>query len=460
MDRRRARKGTSIGTLLRHICGPIWSHDFVEAAEAGHMLARALSSPDYGNLSIRLNPLPHRGAVIAVSPATSDTSDSIAEFQLLEAMQSLSEGVCLYDAEDRLVMCNERCQEFFPEVADLLRPGTTFEALCRAEVGRGGIADDRPSHAVVAERLERHRDPGEPFEQCLADGRWILISEHRTLDGGVIAVFTDITLLRQREQALEDSEATLRSFVLNVPGIVFRRTRHSDGGFSFPVLDGRVEEFSGYKPDDFRADPSLILEITHPEDRQSYRLAYDRSANQMTPVDLRYRWVYRDSDQVRWLRTMARPRRGPGEEIHWDGLVIDISAQVEAEKQLLFHSSYDSVTGLPNRQLFTDRLDQVLGRAGRYGEIVALLMLDLDGFKYVNDTLGHDAGDELLKYVAELLKKTTRDSDTVCRLGGDEFAVILPTIKEDRDAAIVALNIQRALTEPIALGGGARSPSP
>jgi diguanylate cyclase (GGDEF)-like protein len=157
---------------------------------------------------------------------------------------------------------------------------------------------------------------------------------------------------------------------------------------------------------------------------------------------------------------MARPRRGPGEEIHWDGLVIDISAQVEAEKQLLFHSSYDSVTGLPNRQLFTDRLDQVLGRAGRYGEIVALLMLDLDGFKYVNDTLGHDAGDELLKYVAELLKKTTRDSDTVCRLGGDEFAVILPTIKEDRDAAIVALNIQRALTEPIALGGGARSPSP
>ena len=125
----------------------------------------------------------------------------------------------------------------------------------------------------------------------------------------------------------------------------------------------------------------------------------------------------------------------------------------ETRQQEYMMAYFDSLTGLPNRQLFLDRLSQSLSHAQRYTQKVALFFLDLDGFKDVNDSMGHDCGDELLKVVALRLKDCLRKSDTVARLGGDEFTCILPNIKNRRDVAIVANKIINALTTVFEFNG-------
>lgn len=129
------------------------------------------------------------------------------------------------------------------------------------------------------------------------------------------------------------------------------------------------------------------------------------------------------------------------------GLSVDISKIKEAEENLNRMAFYDSLTDLPNRALFKDRFKQALSRAQRAGSRLALIYLDLDRFKNVNDSLGHYAGDELLKETAKRLKNQVRDVDTVCRLGGDEFTVILENINSSGDAASVARKILSAMRE-------------
>jgi diguanylate cyclase (GGDEF)-like protein/PAS domain S-box-containing protein len=126
----------------------------------------------------------------------------------------------------------------------------------------------------------------------------------------------------------------------------------------------------------------------------------------------------------------------------------DITERVELEEQLTRQAFHDGLTSLPNRALFRDRLDQALARSGRSQDAIAVLLLDLDGFKQVNDTLGHDAGDTLLREVALRVSGITRPSDTIARLGGDEFALLLDAAGEQH-AVNVADRILRALAEPM-----------
>ena len=128
-------------------------------------------------------------------------------------------------------------------------------------------------------------------------------------------------------------------------------------------------------------------------------------------------------------------------------------AQKEAEAKLQFQALNDALTGLPNRRLLTDRLSQLLATAKRESRIVALLYLDLDGFKLVNDSLGHSIGDLLLVQVAERLQSRVRLSDTLARLGGDEFTVVLVGLHNKEDAALVAKSLLDALLAPFIIQG-------
>lgn len=135
----------------------------------------------------------------------------------------------------------------------------------------------------------------------------------------------------------------------------------------------------------------------------------------------------------------------------------DITERRIAAQKLERMALFDSLTDLPNRALFFDRLQQALATARRNSTFFALLFLDLDGFKKVNDTLGHDAGDRLLKETAQRLRSCLRQSDTVARMGGDEFTVILTKIERSDDAAIVADKVMRVLNRPFPLGDCSRS---
>gem|GEM_PF-2141137 len=132
---------------------------------------------------------------------------------------------------------------------------------------------------------------------------------------------------------------------------------------------------------------------------------------------------------------------------------IDVTARMEAEQALARQALYDELTGLPNRRLLEDRLDQAILGSLRGGYLVGILLLDLDGFKSVNDTLGHQAGDVVLRKVGERARAALRTSDTVARLGGDEFAVVLTSVTDGPGAEVAAAKILAALREPTKIGG-------
>ena len=142
-----------------------------------------------------------------------------------------------------------------------------------------------------------------------------------------------------------------------------------------------------------------------------------------------------------------------GRERRFTGIFRDITERKKIEARIQRLAHYDSLTELPNRVLFYDRLHQAASLAKRDHHEFALLYLDLDGFKAVNDTLGHNRGDELLKYVAVRIQRAVRESDTVARLGGDEFTVILPKIGGPEDAVLVASKIIDAISADFLLQG-------
>lgn len=158
---------------------------------------------------------------------------------------------------------------------------------------------------------------------------------------------------------------------------------------------------------------------------------------------------------VEWLSITALRNRYHEVE-NYVAVFSDITDRKEKEELIRYQANYDALTGLPNRVLFNDRLTQAITSARRYPkDRGALMFIDLDHFKEVNDTLGHEAGDSLLKMVAERLKKYTRESDTVARLGGDEFTVMLPSIVSVDDVGKVAEKIIESLSKTFDLNGKA-----
>ncbi|MGH8743549.1 MAG: putative bifunctional diguanylate cyclase/phosphodiesterase, partial [Burkholderiales bacterium] len=131
----------------------------------------------------------------------------------------------------------------------------------------------------------------------------------------------------------------------------------------------------------------------------------------------------------------------------------DITERKKAEEQLTYLAQYDSLTGLPNRTLFHDRLTTTMARVKRDGKMLALMFLDLDRFKEINDTLGHTIGDEVLQAAAELLRKSLRDVDTIARLGGDEFTIILEDITHEDQVIVVAEKLKKVFVDPIVIKG-------
>lgn len=142
-----------------------------------------------------------------------------------------------------------------------------------------------------------------------------------------------------------------------------------------------------------------------------------------------------------------------GQTTHYVAIKLDITERKEAQERILHLAHYDTLTNLPNRQLFFDRLEQALAQAQRHGHLVGLLFLDLDKFKPINDTHGHGMGDLVLQTVARRIEGCLRSSDTVGRIGGDEFVVLLPQLQHPTEAMQVAEKIRQALEQPMHIDG-------
>jgi diguanylate cyclase (GGDEF)-like protein len=158
----------------------------------------------------------------------------------------------------------------------------------------------------------------------------------------------------------------------------------------------------------------------------------------------------------RWASVSGAPIRDKqGRFLGYRGIGKDITARKKAEASVMRLAHYDTLTGLPNRAMFMERLTHQMARAHRNGAPLALMLLDIDHFKSINDSMGHDQGDQLLIQAAQRLTSCTRQSDTVARLGGDEFIVILSDIKDNQPIERAAQKILEAISAPFALAAGA-----
>ncbi|OZA29859.1 MAG: hypothetical protein B7X93_05280 [Hydrogenophilales bacterium 17-61-9] len=195
--------------------------------------------------------------------------------------------------------------------------------------------------------------------------------------------------------------------------------------------------------------PIPCMGWTHPDDRETVRLAWEEALlGNRVEVESR---VQADGEPTRWFRRVFHPfLNDEGGVVRIDGLMDDTTESRESVERLHLLATTDSLTTLPNRALFYDRFNQALTVAKRErNKQVALILLDMDHFKEINDTLGHPAGDEILRQVAQRLRCVLRDSDTLARLGGDEFAILLPDVQDGKAAAEkVAKNIRDCFVEP------------
>jgi diguanylate cyclase (GGDEF)-like protein/PAS domain S-box-containing protein len=221
------------------------------------------------------------------------------------------------------------------------------------------------------------------------------------------------------------------------------------------VFSPRYLEMYGYRQEDIVADEAAWQQRIHPEDRA--RVAEDVHAylGGSTSAYVNEHRVFCRDGSVKWVlaRGMIVSRDAQGRPLRMIGTHADITARKASEEQVRHLAHYDALTDLPNRALISDRLQQAVAKARRDGTVMAVMFLDLDQFKPVNDNLGHDVGDLLLKQVSQRLLSCMRESDTVARIGGDEFVVLLPQIEREQDAIVVAEKIRTALHQPFTIAG-------
>ena len=371
-----------------------------------------------------------------------------AKVMLDSALECMSDGFVIWDAEDRLVTCNQQYRELYRNSAPFIHPGAHFEDVVRKGVLNGqypqanGDVED-----FVRETSMWHRMDEKPIERLLPDGRWVLITERLTPTGEVVGIRTDITMLKQAQADLIDANDRAQRAMIELQGqnaaLVERDQALGTQNVRFDaalnnmshgllmvgpeqgliVCNARFREmfaidvtltFPGAAIDDVfqgvAAGDCLDAEALDGLLRSQRRLAAAGEAATFVIAGRR----------EKAFAVAQRPMPDGG----WVATYEDVTEERLAEEKIRFMAHHDALTKLPNRVLFHDCLKKSLSELRPDSGGFALLYLDLDKFKDVNDTLGHPVGDALLEAASKRLQACVRGNDVVARLGGDEFAVI------------------------------------
>ncbi len=273
-------------------------------------------------------------------------------------------------------------------------------------------------------------------------------------DGASIVSLRDARELiagREAEAALVEAEERYRTLVEQIPAVVY-----SDEGMTTQYVSPQIEEILGVTPDAYRDDPDMWLRMVHPDDRPRVEAQSDAFLAGVGGDLHDYRMI-RPDGRIVWVRDRAYAHRDEEGRVLWEhGILFDVTELKEAEARIAHMAFHDALTGLANRALFEETLALTLERARRTAYVVAVLFLDLDNFKVVNDTLGHHAGDRLLAELAGRLTSCTRGEDLVARQGGDEFLMVLGDLPRDSHRQVIDAvvgRVQIALAEPFDLLG-------
>ena len=365
---------------------------------------------------------------------------------LRSTLESTYDGMLVVDLSGNIVSFNRRFTEmwnFPPE--ELNKPVDQMTIGFISTMMKAPDAFIKRFHEIVA------KPDIESFDVLeFRDGRvFERYSTPQMIDGkpvGRVWSFRDVSDRKHAEDALLASERRYRHlFERNLAGVY----RNSLDGRILDCNDACARIF-GYKSrEDLLAQGAFDVYFD-PALRQTL---LERLKKEGAITNLEVRLRRSDGTPVWVLENMTLINDEDGNATCLEGTLFDITDRKIAEQKIEYHAYHDELTGLPNRVLFKDRLTIALGQARRFRRCIAVMFLDLDQFKFVNDTLGHSAGDQLLWGVGERLSNAVREQDTVARLGGDEFTLLLSELSGEDDAVIIAQKILQTIAQPFVLEG-------
>lgn len=265
---------------------------------------------------------------------------------------------------------------------------------------------------------------------------------------GIVANLRDIDESVAARREIAEANARFRSSFEDAPI-----------GMALADMEGRLFRVNtsmanllGYEPDELLG--KHVSEITDPEDREPSGTEMARLvAGEIEGYSLEKRYLHRDGHTIWASLSVSLVRSEDGEPLYQIGQIEDITERKAISERLAHAAIHDPLTGLPNRTLFVDRLGLALERSHRHRNEVGVIFLDLDRFKFVNDSLGHVTGDELLQILGERLRAAMRPSDTVARFGGDEFVVLCDDMEDSTSVMDVAERVAEAVTQPVSVSG-------
>ncbi|HEY0843980.1 MAG TPA: EAL domain-containing protein [Noviherbaspirillum sp.] len=322
-------------------------------------------------------------------------------------------------------------QDLKPDEGELERIHRRFDEVIHSESKTGMVE-------TVHQRKDGSRLPVEVYLRALqSEGRQLLV-----------AVVRDITARVQAETVLRESEERFRvAFNQAAVGLA-----HVAPEGCCLMVNNKFCDIVGYSQEELQG--MRIQDITHPEDMVADQAqAQSMIAGELDEKMREKRFRHKNGFYI-WVNvTSSLVRDAQGKPKYYSTVVEDISRRKQVEEQLLHLANHDALTSLPNRSLLLDRLSQALMFAERSGGQVAVMLIDLDRFKNINDSLGHEAGDKILMEVARRLPSSLRAGDTVARLGGDEFVVVMPDVVREDAVVVVAQQILESMSRPMTIQG-------
>lgn len=289
-----------------------------------------------------------------------------------------------------------------------------------------------------------------------ADGQLIWVSERgnpiydqRGEVQAIEGIIQNITERKQMEQSLREAELRYRSIFENAIEGIFQSTRSG----LYLMVNPALARMYGY------SSPNELMDALNNIDTQLYvekgrRAAFVQAIEQSKNVHNFESLVYKKDGSTIWISENARAvYDDAGDLLYYEGTVEDITARKNYEAQLEYQATHDMLTGLPNRCMLNDRLLQCINFAARYKSKMAVAFLDLDQFKLINDSMGHEVGDQLLLIMSQRLSDCVRDVDTVVRIGGDEFVILLSNIDGLNDIMTSMQRILASVAEPCEIRG-------
>jgi diguanylate cyclase (GGDEF)-like protein/PAS domain S-box-containing protein len=371
---------------------------------------------------------------------------SVVQYQnyLEQVIGGMPAGLIVVDAERRIRSINTTMLEMLGIPDDAIAAHPPLEALIPA--------------AELSERMAVALASGVPQDGVMvtidghADGvRYFEFNIRRTRQAGgaiLLLIGQDVTFRRQARLRLQESEEFFRlTFTQAAVGIALLSR---DG--RFVRVNRKLTQIVGFT--EIELLQRFVHQITHQDDLQEDRALIRRLIDgEIRDFQRETRYVAKGGKPI-WVTVSASVmREAVSGQLRLIIAVEDISRRKAAEEALQHMANHDALTGLPNRILLQDRLAHAIQQAQRTQRMVGVMFIDLDRFKHVNDSLGHEAGDQLIIEIARRLADTLRESDTVARQGGDEFVVVLPDLASAGDAALVAQKLLDQLFQPLTLCG-------